>query len=133
LRLDPVPSQAHPAEIVFVLDADPGFRQAVADLLLHAGFRAVLFRSARALLTALRGLRPSMIVADLLVPDMSGGDLLGAIRRDDDCHDISLVIMTGGNDAALPVRADAPVVYKPDVDGLIATIRSVLRAGVHAI
>jgi hypothetical protein len=35
--------------------------------------------------------------------------------------------MTGNNDTALPLRLDAPVVYKPDTDGLIRAIDTVLR------
>jgi DNA-binding response OmpR family regulator len=116
-------------ETVFVLDGDPGFRRVLAGHLLRAGFRATLFRSAGALLTALRILRPSIIVADIVGREMSGADLLGAIRRDDDVRNIPLVIMTDENDTALPLRVDASVVYKPEVDGLIATMRSVLRAG----
>jgi len=34
--------------------------------------------------------------------------------------------MTANNDTALPVRVDAPVVYKPDTDGLLREILRVL-------
>jgi hypothetical protein len=34
--------------------------------------------------------------------------------------------MTGNNDTALPLRLDAPVVYKPDTDGLLREIVTAL-------
>jgi len=127
LSQDHDPIEAVAADTVFVLDADPGFRRALAELLSHAGLRLVLFGRVSELLTALRALRPSLIVADLL-PEMPGERLLGALRRDDDWRSIPVVIMTDENDTALPLRVDAPVVYKLDIDGVVATIRSVLRA-----
>jgi DNA-binding response OmpR family regulator len=126
LTQDLASSEPLAAKTVFVLDTDLAFRRFLAGLLLRAGFRAVLFGSGRDLLRALRALRPSMIVANLVVPETSSADLLGAIR--DDSRDIPLVIMTDENDTALPLRVDAPVLYKPDVDGLVAIILSLLRA-----
>ena len=112
---------------VFVAEDDPDFRIALGDVLAEEGFDPVLFSSAQTLLSSLDDGVPALIVTDIVMPGLSGGQLLGALRRDDRWRGIPVVVMTGNNDTALPVRLDAPVVYKPDTDELLRVVHTVLR------
>ena len=56
------------------------------------------------------------------MPGLSGPELLRVLRLDERWRRIPVVVMTANNDTALPIRLDAPVVYKPDTEGLVAMI-----------
>jgi FixJ family two-component response regulator len=112
---------------VFVAEDDPDFRIALGDVLAEEGFDPVLFSSAQTLLSSLDHGVPALIVTDVVMPGLSGGQLLEALRGDDRWRGIPVVVMTGSNDTALPVRLDAPVVYKPDTDELLRVVHTVLR------
>jgi CheY-like chemotaxis protein len=113
--------------IVFVAEDDPDFRAALGDIFADAGLRAVLFPNAEQLLESLGRALPAVIVTDVAMPGLSGAELLGRLRRSERWRRIPIVVMTANNDTALPLRLDAPVVYKPDTDGLLGVIQTVLR------
>ena len=79
---------------VVVIDDDPValdlMRAALADL----GLDAPCFSSGAAALEALRDLRPSAIVLDLLMPGMDGFEVLDRLRRDDAVRDTPVFIWT---------------------------------------
>lgn len=114
--------------MVFVVEDDPDFRMALGDLLAEEGLCPVLFSTVLKLLSSLDHDLPAVIVTDMAMPDASGAELLAALRENDHWRSIPVVVMTGNNDTALPLRLGAPVVYKPDTDGLLQAIDSVLRA-----
>jgi FixJ family two-component response regulator len=114
-------------QTVFVAEDDPDFRVALGDVLAEDGFDPVLFSSAQTLLSSLDDSVPALIVTDVVMPGLSGGQLLGALRENDRWRGIPVVVMTGSNDTALPVRLDVPVVYKPDTDELLRVVHTVLR------
>ena len=87
----------------------------------------MLFRTAEKLLGSLERVLPAVIVTDVAMPGVSGAELVGRLRRNERWRRIPVVVMTANNDAALPARLDAPVVYTPDTDGLLAEIKTVLR------
>jgi two-component system chemotaxis response regulator CheY len=109
-------------KVVFVADDDADFRMALGDALAAAGLSVVLFPNAQKLLRALDQTTPTIIVTDVSMPGISGSELLRVLRLDERWRRIPVVVMTGNNDTALPMRLDAPVVYKPDTDGLVTMI-----------
>jgi CheY-like chemotaxis protein len=114
-------------QIVFVVEDDPDFRMAVGDLLAEEGLCPVLFSTAEKLLSSLDSEIPAAVVTDVVMPGMSGTQLLGVLRSHDRWRGIPVVVMTGNNDTALPIRLDAPIVYKPDMDGLVRALSTVLQ------
>jgi FixJ family two-component response regulator len=114
-------------QTVYVADDDPDFRIAVGDVLAEEGFDPVLFSSAQTLLSSLDDGIPALIVTDVVMPGLSGAQLLGALRGNDRWRGIPVVVMTGTNDTALPIRLEAPIVYKPDTDELLRVVHTVLR------
>ena len=109
---------------VFVAEDDSDLREALEEVLTGAGFRPVLFPTASLLLDALGDDPPAVIVTDLVMPGMSGAQLLRALRTDERWRRIPVIVLTGSNDTALPLRLDAPIVYKPNTDALLETIRT---------
>jgi FixJ family two-component response regulator len=57
---------------VFVVDDDPSARDALAGLLIGAGFRVTLFADGASVLTEAHARTPACIVLDLCMPDGSG-------------------------------------------------------------
>lgn len=117
---------ANRPRVVFVVEDDPDLRLALADVLAAEGLCAVLFPTAQTLLSSLDGDMPAAIITDLVMPGMSGVQLLGVLRSDDRWRGVPVVVMTGTNDTALPVRLDVPIVYKPDLNGLLRALAAVL-------
>jgi PAS domain S-box-containing protein len=61
---------------VLVVEDDPGFARLLEEQLEASGLTTVHARSAEAAIERLRGLQPRALVLDLLLPDMSGEELL---------------------------------------------------------
>jgi CheY-like chemotaxis protein len=111
---------------VFLAEDDADLRLVLADVLSDEGLRAVAFPTGSKLLAALDDDVPDLIVTDLAMPGISGAQLLRAVRDDERWRHIPVIVMTGTNDTALPLRVDAPIVYKPDTETLLEMIRTVV-------
>ena len=122
-----VASRALRKQEVFVAEDDPDLRPAVGELLGEAGYRPVLFGTANELLAYLDRTTPAAIVTDMAMPGLSGSELVAELRKSERWRGIPVVVMTGNNDTALPLRVDAPVVYKPDIGNVVALIGTLLR------
>ncbi len=117
-------SRASPT--VFLAEDDTDLRLVLADVLADEGLRPVPFQTASSLLAALDDEVPDLIVTDLVMPGISGAQLLRAVRADERWRHIPVIVMTGTNDTALPLRLDAPIIYKPDTEALLHMIRTML-------
>ena len=69
-----------PSPMVAVVDDDPGVRRALSRMLRADGLRVASFASAEELLHAYDELRPSCLVVDVVLPGMSGPDLLDRLH-----------------------------------------------------
>src|SRR5580692_101406 len=69
------------ARVVLVVEDDESMREAIGNLLSIAGFVAVAYESAEAMLRDQTSERPICVISDLHLPAMSGLDLLTALRR----------------------------------------------------
>ena len=123
----PFEMEAAGSKTVLILDADPGLRRFVAKLLEPSGFLAAQVCSDHELLAALRSLRPSLIIIDFAIVETSRFDLIGFLQRHDQWRRIPLVVVSDEHALAFPTRVDAPIVYKPDRNGLADRIDSALR------
>jgi CheY-like chemotaxis protein len=66
---------------------------------------------------------PDVQVLDLMMPGMSGIELLQCLRRSPRWARLPVVIVTGVNDPMLSVRLDLPIAFKPDVETLLTAVR----------
>ena len=75
------------------------------------------------------GLRPQLMLIDLMLPKVSGWDLLQFLREQPELSQIPTVVITGFPRENLRVTADV-VLHKPvDYDRLINTVRSLIEPG----
>jgi FixJ family two-component response regulator len=90
-------------KVVLVVEDDEGMREAIDQLLSVAGFTAVLYGSAEALLADASSERPLCLVSDLNLPAMSGLDLLKELSRRG--LRIPVIIITAYGSAAIRQEA----------------------------
>jgi CheY-like chemotaxis protein len=113
--------------LAFVAEDDPELRVILEDALTGEGLAVRLFPRGGDLLSALDGQRPDVIITDIVMPGMCGPELLGLLRESGRWRDIPVVVITGINDTALPVRLNATVIAKPELDGLLRAVRSAVE------
>jgi two-component system response regulator MprA len=88
-------SHASPRAQILIVDDDVTFVEGLAAFLEEAGCEVALARDGKAALDQLRiGLRPYVILLDLMMPGMNGWDFRRAQLKDDGLKDIPVVIMT---------------------------------------
>jgi signal transduction histidine kinase/CheY-like chemotaxis protein/CHASE3 domain sensor protein len=83
-----------PAARVLVVDDDPKAVTLVGKHLQSAGFVPMLAYSGREALEVVRQQRPALIVLDLMMPQLSGFDVIEALRGRSDTADIPIIVLT---------------------------------------
>jgi CheY-like chemotaxis protein len=123
---------ANVAPSVLVVDDDHHVRAAVVDALELAGYGVHAAASAtEALAFVEEGLRPSLIVLDLVMPAMDGWSFAAELRSSLIGQDIPVVVMTAHGDTLLrcaPVSAG--YLRKPvELEQLLDTVRRCIDTG----
>jgi DNA-binding NtrC family response regulator len=75
---------------ILLADEDPSFRDTLKKALEAWGYGVSLFDNGEDALTAFRIERPALVLSDMLVPKLSGLELLRAIKRD---HPKAIIIL----------------------------------------
>jgi CheY-like chemotaxis protein len=99
--------------IVLVVDDDPDILLMVKTALESEGYAVLTAGSGHGALQLLsKGLRPIVVLLDLMMPQMRGEDVVIAIRSDEHLAQIPVVAMSA--------RLDAPIMWRRyPFDGLI--------------
>ncbi|MEZ5727576.1 MAG: EAL domain-containing protein [Burkholderiaceae bacterium] len=90
---------------VMVVDDDGMWRYLIASALRERGFVVQESEGAGAMLEALAGFQPMVLVIDALMPDVDGFALCQAVREGSVCSDIPIMIMTSLEDDRAITRA----------------------------
>jgi two-component system phosphate regulon response regulator PhoB len=93
-----------PAERVLVVDDEQDIVALVTYHLLKSGYRVTTARSGTEALAAARADRPALIVLDLMLPGMSGFDVLEQLRARDDTRHIAVLMHTARRDEPDRIR-----------------------------
>jgi DNA-binding response OmpR family regulator len=114
---------------VLLIEDDPAVRQGVTWGLRHRGHRVTAAATGEEGLAALRSHRPDVAVLDLMLPGMTGLDVLKRIR---DRDQLPIIIVTARGDdvdvvLGLETGADDYVIKPVQAGVLEARIRAVLR------
>ncbi|HET9555375.1 MAG TPA: response regulator [Anaeromyxobacteraceae bacterium] len=110
---------------ILVVEDDPGIRDTIAELLESEGYRVVPARHGGEALELLATLRPDVMVLDLVMPVMDGGQLLARLRADAALGALPVVLMTGAatwGRKPLP-RADHLLPKPFELDDLLTAVR----------
>ena len=98
-------------------------------LLTHAGFSVVeAEHGAEAVDLLAHGVRPRVILLDLMMPKVSGWDVLKHLQTDPELRRIPVVVMTAAPDTARPVIGADLVLRKPiEPQKLIAEVTRLIE------
>jgi signal transduction histidine kinase/CheY-like chemotaxis protein len=90
-----VPEQADPERpLILVVDDDPLALQLVQDYLSQDRYQVVGTTSPAQALELARKLHPSVIITDIMMPGISGWEVLRELKKDKDTADIPVIILS---------------------------------------
>lgn len=108
---------------VLIVEDDRDTRDSLIELLQDEGYRTVAVASGQQALQQLVHMRPCLIIADFVMADMTGGDLVTAVQGQEALRGIPIVMLTAA-DRYLMGNVSVPVLRKPlDVDALLNVLR----------
>jgi CheY-like chemotaxis protein len=123
--IDGLPSRASP--LVLVVDDDPDVREALGDALEDEGFRVLLAEDGQEGFDLMLARRPDLVLLDLMMPRMSGWQLVEAVKQNPAVNKIPIFVLTAAPDTGA-VQRDYPVFIKPiRVERMLRTIRGFLQ------
>jgi CheY-like chemotaxis protein len=114
------------AQLILVVDDDSAIRVLVARILRRAGYETAMAANGEEALTELRARRFEAVVLDLMMPVMSGFEVLRYLDEHDDAGAPPVIVVSATSEADLK-SIDSPAVHavlrKPfDVQKLIETV-----------
>ncbi len=119
--------------LVLVVDDDQAVRETLREVLEESGYRAVTAADGLEALEQLQaGLRPDVILLDLMMPRMNGWVFRLEARRDPELRKIPVVILSAAADptsASGFLEASAGLLKPVDIEVLLDTIGGLCRGG----
>ena len=79
---------------VTIIEDDDETAEMLAEMMRLSGYSVRLYHSAQTAMAALQHHRPAVIILDLMMPDISGLQVLRYVRRDPRLHDIPVIILS---------------------------------------
>jgi DNA-binding NtrC family response regulator len=123
-------SQAPLSRRILLADDDAASREGLRSLLLAWGYEVETAEDGRTALDKVGAVHPCVVITDVVMPAMSGLELLDAVRREEPA--IPVIVMTGHGTLETRRRATAQGAFaylpKP-VDA--ARLRSILSRAFH--
>jgi CheY-like chemotaxis protein len=84
----------NPPCLVLLVEGDPATREVTRAILEKEGWRVRGAKNGRAALDCLERDRPSLILMDLIVPEMDGFEFVAQVRKHDEWRSIPIVVLT---------------------------------------
>ncbi|HEX5408436.1 MAG TPA: response regulator transcription factor [Gemmatimonadaceae bacterium] len=97
-------TEAGAGERVLVVDDEQDIVALVTYHLLKSGYRVTTARSGTEALAAARADRPALIVLDLMLPGLSGYEVLEQLRASDDTRHVAVLMLTARRDEPDRIR-----------------------------
>jgi CheY-like chemotaxis protein len=111
---------------IFVVDDDLDLRETIGELLQDEGYAIRLLPNGRGALELLRsGVRPRLILLDLMMPEMSGWEFREEQLRDEALREIPVVVMTASRGFDAATLAGSEILLKPV--GIVEILAAVER------
>jgi two-component system OmpR family response regulator len=116
---------------VLVVDDDAGIRLLLVTFLRRRGFRMLEARDGREALAVMRVSNADLVIMDLMMPDVSGWDVLRERAADPSLQGIPMIVVTANNNreviAGLAGQDVYAVLGKPfDLDALLSAVTTCL-------
>lgn len=117
---------------ILLVEDDAPSRALYRSALERSGHIVVTAEDGFAALQQIESARPQVIVLDMILPRLSGRDVLRQLRADPETRHIPVVIITGSDVSNLSERAGIPVLQKPfALSLLIDAVDSAIRRASH--
>jgi CheY-like chemotaxis protein len=108
---------------VLLADDESNIRFVVQMLLESRGYEVLVAPHGAAALETLRQSGADLVLTDLMMPVMSGRELIEHLRASPETADIPIVVLTATHELVLP-EADAVIAKPFDEEELLAVVRS---------
>ncbi len=123
-----------PGERILVVDDEADLLELVSFHLRQAGFSVETACDGASALEALRRSPPSLVLLDVLLPDLTGTEILRALRREEATRNVPVVLLTARGDevdrvVGFELGADDYVTKPFSPRELVLRVRAVLRRG----
>src|SRR6185436_18505684 len=117
---------------VLIVDDDPGICETLSDVLEERGYKVRVFQRAQAALEQLVSVPTDAAILDIMLPDMSGLDVLQAIKTSSPATEV--IVITGHASLPTAIRAIdgsafAYLVKPVEVEHLLAVLRRAIERG----
>jgi DNA-binding response OmpR family regulator len=122
--------QAATAKTILICEDDENLRQLIR-VVIGTGYRIVEAEDGYEALALAREHRPDLIILDLMLPRLSGIDVLRAVRQDLSADGTHILVMSAwpkADEAAVNAGADAFLPKPFEADELLAVVAEVLGA-----
>jgi DNA-binding response OmpR family regulator len=122
---------------VLLVEDEPTIADVVARYLRRAGYETHVVGDGAAALTAVAKHRPDLVVLDVMLPGISGLEVMRRLREDGTTSGVAILLLTARSEeadrvAGLQLGADDYVVKPFSPAELIARVNAVLRRTGHA-
>ena len=123
------------ARTILVVEDEPTLRETLVEALESDGFRVVAAADGREALTQFRGERPDLVLLDLMLPELSGIEVMRIIRAESGTPIVMLTAKDSELDkvVGLELGADDYVTKPFSLRELTARIRALFRRSEAAI
>ena len=113
-------------DTILVVEDETSVRLAVVALLADAGYRVLQADGGARALEMVGEQPPSVVLIDLMMPEVSGWDVIQALKADPRLQRVPVVLMSGVGSALAPQEGVARILQKPVTgEKLLATLREV--------
>jgi CheY-like chemotaxis protein len=117
---------------VLIVDDDPAIRRLLVIFLQRGGFHLLEARDGREALAEMHAGNVDLVIMDLMMPEVSGWDVLRERAADPSLQRISMIVITANNSRqvtdALLAKDVYAVVGKPfQLNALLKTVRACLE------
>jgi CheY-like chemotaxis protein len=119
------PVQPAPAALLAITD-DPELRDLLMELAIEEGYGIRCVTTEAEAAAALHTEPPGLVVADLDMSSRAGGKFLRTLRRSPH-RNIVCFAVTATNDMMIAVAVDAPVFFKPALEGMAEALSHLFR------
>jgi two-component system, chemotaxis family, chemotaxis protein CheY len=123
------PDSSSRRSVVLVVDDDFDIREALSDVLASEGYSVVTAADGEEALDRLRGgIRPDVMLLDLMMPRVSGVEVIDALRKDESLRQIPVVVCSanrgyGPDDLGVHDVLRKPVSVEELLDAVARAIR----------
>ena len=83
---------------VIVIDDEAQVAEMISEFFVVFGFKTMILTDGKDVLNQVKAFGPDLITLDLMMPDVSGFEVLAMLKRDEATHNIPVVIITAATE-----------------------------------